>query len=195
MSRNQLPRFFISLFRKLPGLSMWLAASCIALAGMARAEEAPRPASGDAVLQATRMVLGIISYARWPVPPESYRVCAAGDLSHLRELLEKPASVRERPVVAKVLEGGIAQSASVCNVLYLGETSASRRKQLLGEATGRQILTIVEADDACASGGMFCLGFQADGVILQTNLDAISRSGIQINPQVLKLTRRKPVQP
>jgi len=42
---------------------------------------------------------------------------------------------------------------------------------------------------------MFCLGFQADGVILQTNLDAISRSGIQINPQVLKLTRRKSVSP
>lgn len=174
---------------------MLLAATCIAVTGMARAEEPPRQAGGDAGLQATRTVLGIISYARWPVPPETYRICAAGDLNHLRELLENPASVRERPVVVTMLEGGIAQSPSVCNVLYLGEISASRRKRLLNEAIGRQILTIIEADDECASGGMFCLGFVADGVTLQTNLDAISRSGIQINPHVLNLTRRKPVQP
>ncbi len=174
---------------------MLLAATCISVTGMARAEEQPRQAGGDAGLQATRTVLGIISYARWPVPPEIYRICAAGDLNHLHELLEKPASVRGRPVVATTLEGGIAQSASVCNVIYLGETSARRRKQLLDEAAGRQILTIVEADESCAGGGMFCLGFVANGMILQTNLDAISRSGIQINPQVLNLTRRKPVQP
>ena len=195
MRPNLLSLFSVVLLRSLRRLPLLVAVTCIAATGMARAEEAPRQGRGDTGLQATRMVLGIMSFARWPVPPETYRICATGELSHLRELLEKPASVRERPVVATTLEDGFAQSAFVCNVLYLGEISASRRKQLLSEVAGQQVLTIIEADDACASGGMFCLGFVADGVILQTNLDAISRSGIQINPQVLNLTRRKPVLP
>jgi len=142
MRRNLPSLFFVSSIRNLPGLHLLLAVTWISLVGMARAEEAPGPAGGDTGMQATRMVLGIISYARWPAPLETYRICAAGDLIHLRELLDRSARVRDQPVLAKVLENGIAQSTSVCNVLYLGETSASRRKQLLNEAAGRQILTI-----------------------------------------------------
>lgn len=164
-----------------------LASIILMAASAAWAQDVPR----DSKVQATtRMVLGIISYARWPTQPDSYRVCTKGG-----ELLENPASIGDRPVIVQALVGNVSQSMPGCNVLYLGNVPASLRKQLLADVQGRSILTISEGDEDCVSGSMFCLGLQADNVILQANLDAISRSGIRINPAVLKLTRRKSVQP
>ena len=38
---------------------------------------------------------------------------------------------------------------------------------------------------------MFCLDVRDAGVGFETNLDAVARSGVRVNPRVLQLARRK----
>jgi len=180
--------FFQFLRNFLPYLSLFLLAT-------AWAQSDPASALPEATPQATRVVLGIIGYARWPVAPETYRVCTAGEQGRLHELFENPASIGEHSVVVVPLAGGPADLAAGCDVLYLGALPLGRRRQLLAEALGRPILTISEGDGFCANGTMFCLVFTEDRIKLQANLDSISRSGIRINPKVLQFTRRRPGPP
>lgn len=146
-------------------------------------------------VRVVRMVLGIVSYARWPTPHDAYRLCVTPDSGSLRELFDRPANVGDRPVNPVVLEAGPGISTQGCDILYLGRLTHGLRQQLLDEAKGKPVLTISEGDEVCDAGSMFCLWLQGNAITLQLNLDAISRSGIRINPKVLQLASRKPGAP
>jgi len=64
-------------------------------------------------------------------------------------------------------------------------------RQLLSAISGQPVLSIGEHQEFCSLGGMFCLDLNdPKGVTFSTNLDAISRSKVRINPQVLRLAER-----
>lgn len=140
---------------------------------------------------ATRTVLGIISYATWPSPPARVRVCVSGDGAWLAPLLEAPATVGGRPVVAETrADPGVAWVVD-CDVLYLGAMPETRRGALLFAAAERPIVTIEAGSPLCAAGSMFCLSPQGDRLSVHPNLDAIARSGVRIHSNVLQLLRKR----
>ncbi|MCL2344729.1 MAG: YfiR family protein [Desulfobulbus sp.] len=164
----------------------------ILLGGLAVAD-APRSASPDAAsAHVDRVVAGIMGYARWPTQPETYRFCVAGKARYLHVGRDDPAQVAEYPVSVRNLTGDETGWAAACDVLYIGGVTPAQRGNLLAEAVGKPVLTISEGDSECAETSMFCLAVQGSEVGLLANLDAISRSGIRINPKVLQLARRKP---
>lgn len=170
--------------------------SLFLLGGYLRAEEPPPAVKAETSSLVARTVLGIVSFSRWPAIPDAYRLCAKGDPGNLRQLFDKPALVGDRRVVRSAADGGRAPSLADCDILYLGGgLSESQRRQWLALAVGNPVLTISEQDGVCGSGSMFCLDLRGEGVALLANLDAISRSGIRVNPRVLQLTRRKAENP
>ena len=52
-------------------------------------------------------------------------------------------------------------------------------------------LSISERQELCQTDCMFCLDVRDVGVGFETNLDAVARSGVRVNPRVLQLARRK----
>lgn len=54
---------------------------------------------------------------------------------------------------------------------------------------GAPIVTIAENDPACRSEAMFCLVFLEDAMAFQLNIDAVSRSGVRIDPRVLRMSQ------
>ena len=68
--------------------------------------------------------------------------------------------------------------------------SAPVMRALLTTFVNRPVLTIGHGEDFCSFGGMFCLQSTEAGERIQANLDSISRSGLRINPQLLRLTQR-----
>ena len=154
------------------------------------AQAAVYPEDADKPTAVSRTVLGIISYARWPVQPEIYRLCTVGETGNLRGLTEKENVVAGHPLVVKTTNPPGDQWLNDCDILYLA-VPPTQRSTLLKQVQNKPVLTMEEGDGLCTDGSMFCLDVQSEKFSFQANLDSIARSGIRINANVLLLLRRK----
>ncbi len=145
----------------------------------------------DVSTQVGRVVAGILSYAYWPTPVDTYRFCAVGEALHLHQGWKSLGQSTTDPVSLRSLNGDESDWLADCEVLYIGGATPALRGKLLSEAVGKAVLTIIEGDSLCAGPSMFCLAVQGSEVGLLANLDAISRSAIRIDPRVLQLVRRR----
>lgn len=169
----------------------WLPA--LLVIGQASASPIPAPdgraASAAAVGQ---VVMGILSYTRWPQQPEPIRLCVTGEPAYAAGLLDDEARPSTPAAVARAVAPGDPSLAQDCDAVYLGGLSEKAQRQVLQRLVGRPVVSIIEDDAECAVGGMFCLDIQPDRVGFQVNLDSVARSGVRIHPAVLQLSRRRP---
>ncbi len=141
------------------------------------------------------MVWGIVSYTRWPQPPQPLRVCIAGTTAHEDDI--RGASTwtpPERNCVIHTLAEA-EDPAAACDLVYVGALAPAATAALIGQLAGKAVLSIGEGSDFCSAGGMFCIETGAHrggdaGPRFGANLDAISRSGLRVSPQVLRLSRQ-----
>ena len=165
------------------------------LTAVARADEKSEQLNISDPLEVSAMVWRIIGYTRWPVDSPSLYLCVAGHSVNAEALQQsvKFVSYRRETFVREWHPD--EDPATTCNVLYVGEMSATERMQLLKRLADAPVLTIGETPDFCSSGGMFCFAFREEGLYFEVNLDAIGRSELRVNPQVLRLARHlnKPV--
>ncbi|VVE63879.1 hypothetical protein PAN31117_01391 [Pandoraea anapnoica] len=184
---------------------MCLSVLVTGLAGQAAAQSSAAGNAGNASTAGTtsvsvrdanvrQVVLGIISFTRWPTTPAKVRLCVAGNTDYARDLLAAQPSGSAPPVEAQRISPLEPAIGSLCDVLYLGAMSDTERRQVLANLAGHPVLTISERNDSCTVGTMFCLNIDADRVTFDINLDTVARSGVRVHPNVLKLAR-KPATP
>lgn len=137
-----------------------------------------------------QVVLGIISFTRWPTPPAKVRLCVSGNTDYARDLLSGSLPSSGLPVEAQRMSVAEPAIGSQCDVLYLGAMTDTERRQVLANIAGHPILTISERNDSCTVGTMFCLNVDPDRVTFDINLDTVARSGVRVHPNVLKLARK-----
>ena len=132
-----------------------------------------------------RIVTGILEYTRWPVSVAPLTLCVAG-----------PAQQAGRLDGLRLADGRTVQRCQIaplplviggCQVLYIGNIPPSATRQLVAAARGKGVLTIAEADPACRSQAMFCMVYEPRAVSFRMNVDAIARSGLRVDPRVLRL--------
>jgi hypothetical protein len=153
------------------------------------------PSTGTSAALADILV-GIVHYTRWPSGPATMQFCVddrdalmAQEVDH--RLAEEDANTRRDYLLAKrKLDVETADSLVDCQVVYFDGATASLHPALLIALANRSILTIGRGEDFCSYGGLFCLSSAKSGWRVQANLDAISRSGLRVNPQLLRLTQR-----
>ncbi|MEG1039719.1 MAG: YfiR family protein [Pseudomonas sp.] len=143
----------------------------------------------------TQVVLGILSYARWPVEPEQLRLCLVGPTEYADDLVKGTTQPTGRPVQVRRLLAADSRISSECDAIYLGKLNPSERSQLFNAISGHPVLSISEADDPCTVGSVFCLRVSDRQVAFEVNLDSVARSGVRIHPSVLQLSRRRAAQP
>jgi hypothetical protein len=144
------------------------------------------------------VVWNIISYTRWPDEKGSLRVCLPEENKYAT-LIRRSARVvgLRRPVVVRIVP---PDATGACDVVYFAAAPAVEMGQRLRELAGSPVLTIGENPSFCSAGGMFCLLLDGAGrgrgdrentvARFAANLDAISRSHLRVNPQVLRLSKR-----
>jgi hypothetical protein len=135
-----------------------------------------------------KTVLGIISYTRWPATPNPLTLCVLARPVYADDLLKDELLVGSTHIVAKKMEIDDPAVATECNAVYLGTLSDNQRSSLFQHLTGHPVLSISEANTACAVGSMFCLRVGRTRVTFLVNLDSVSRSGVSVDPQVLLLS-------
>ncbi|WP_179221682.1 YfiR family protein [Inquilinus limosus] len=155
-----------------------------------RAQDPPR----DSAAAVQQVVMGIISYTRWPVEPPRLRLCVIGPADYARDLLAGAVQPSGRPVLGDRL-GTDGSPGEDCDVVYLGRVGEAERRQIFERLAGRPVLSISEQDDSCTVGGMFCLQVRGTQVSFQINLDSVARGGVRVSPKVLQLGRRKETAP
>ena len=143
----------------------------------------------------TQVVLGILSYARWPVEPEQLRLCLIGPTEYADDLVKGTTQASGRPVAVRRLLANDPRIVTECDAMYLGRLDQDERKQLFSAVTGHPVLSISEAHDPCTVGSVFCLRVSDEQVSFEVNLDSVARSGVRIHPSVLQLSRRRAAQP
>ncbi|MFL1391485.1 YfiR family protein [Pseudomonas tritici] len=139
----------------------------------------------------TQVVLGILSYARWPVEPAQLRLCIVGPTQYTDDLVKGTTQATGRPVVVQRLLASHPDIVDACDAVYIGKLSADERSQLFTSLIGHPVLSISEGGDQCTVGSLFCLRVSDEQVSFEVNLDSVARSGVRIHPSVLQLSRRR----
>ena len=139
----------------------------------------------------TQVVLGILSYARWPVEPAQLRLCIVGPTEYTDDLVKGTTQATGRPVTVRRLLAGNPSIAGECDAVYIGKLTSDERSQLFASLAGRPVLSISEGYDPCTVGSLFCLRVSDEQVSFEVNLDSVARSGVRIHPSVLQLSRRR----
>ena len=143
----------------------------------------------------TQVVLGILSYARWPVEPAQLRLCIVGPTEYTDDLVKGTTQATGRPVAVRRLLADNPAIVSECDAVYIGNLTADERSRLFTSLIGHPVLSISEGGDQCTVGSLFCLRVGDQQVSFEVNLDSVARSGVRIHPSVLQLSRRKPAAP
>ena len=154
------------------------------LGGMrgAVATEADRPAVVTAVA-------GIVSYTRWPADTAPMRLCTIGEGSGVAELLRAAdLGTPQRPIAVQTFAPA-GPDAPACHAIYVGRATSAATREVLRRYAGQPVLLLGEGSAFCSDGGMFCLEPGAAQVRFSANLDAIARSGLRVNPLVLRIAR------
>jgi hypothetical protein len=139
----------------------------------------------------TQVVLGILSYARWPVEPAQLRLCVVGPTEYTDNLVKGSTQATGRPVTVRRLLADNPAIVSECDAVYIGKLTADERSRLFASLIGQPVLSISESSDQCTVGSLFCLRVSDDQVSFEVNLDSVARSGVRIHPSVLQLSRRR----
>jgi len=174
-------------------------ATLLALAGAAAAGDVSAPATatlagaaGASRAAVTTIVAGIVSYTRWPGEATSIRLCTLGQGRGVDELLgvaDLGSAQRSVPVRAAA---SATDASKECDVIYVGALASKSTHDVLQRVMGLPVLMVGEGPEFCSDGGMFCLDPGTAAVRFTVNLDAIARSGLRVNPSVLRIARNAP---
>jgi hypothetical protein len=134
------------------------------------------------------VLAGIISFTHWPVPHSPHRLCLAGAARFIVVPQDSP-TWRGLPVRTIRPSAASDQTTDQCDILYLATVQPTATMRFLAAVRGRPVLTVAEDDPTCRSGAMFCLHVRQNEATFELNLDAVSRSGVTVDPRVLRLSR------
>ncbi|VWC81952.1 YfiR family protein [Burkholderia contaminans] len=147
----------------------------------------PAAATHDTAVR--QVVLGIISFTRWPTTPVRLHLCVTGRPDYAGGLTDTLQAGSTLLDVQRVRFDDPALGMA-CDIVYLGNLGADERARVRAALAGHPVLTIAEHDPSCTAGGMFCLNVDGERVSFDINLDAVARSGVRVHPSVLNLARR-----
>lgn len=147
-----------------------------------------------------RLIGGVIGYTRWPAarPGAMLRVCIAGR-ARLAADPVPPFAASGAPLIwqfhpparwpAPPPRGAAPPELPDCDVIYLGQMPRADHRRIGQLVRTRPVLTIAEDDPSCLFGSIICLtnrpGSSEFGFTV--NLDSLARSGLKIDPRVLRI--------
>ncbi|WP_434560888.1 YfiR family protein [Pseudomonas sp. Z5-35] len=166
------------------------------LSPVAIAQDPPSTTRADLRAEAVaQVVMGILSYARWPVEPTQLQLCIVGPTQYTDDLVKGTIQATGRPVVVQRVLADHPSIPTDCNAVYIGQLTGDERVRLFASLIGKPVLSISEGGDQCTVGSLFCLRVGDEQVSFEVNLDSVARSGVRIHPSVLQLSRRRPAAP
>jgi hypothetical protein len=120
-------------------------------------------------------------------PGPNFQICILGTnpFGSTLDQLTAQESIDDRPM--HIVRMTSPEGVRSCDILFLGETDPSRVAhdlELLGDAS---VLTVSTMSGFLSHGGMIQFVVQQNRVRFQVNLDAVTRTHIQLSSELLKV--------
>jgi len=140
----------------------------------------------------SEIVPGILGYSRWPntSPAALKRICVIGQTDYADLLLSTELTVPGWESNVRRLSAAHRNIVDDCQALYIGSLPDLEKENLFSLISSQPVLSISEQNDPCIVTTLFCLRINESSVGFEINLDSVKRSGIRINPNVLRLGSR-----
>lgn len=133
----------------------------------------------DVAKNVRMMVSGIVSYTRWPALSGPPKLCIFSSSRFSTALQENAAT--SLPYLPVIIHTQQEAMISGCNGFYFGNESPTFQMELTEQYPSKALLLIAEQN----------MIIHNNDVRFAVNLDALSRSGVKVNPDVLMLARKK----
>ncbi|MFT7724471.1 MAG: YfiR family protein [Roseateles sp.] len=166
-----------------------LSLACFARPALA-GEAARQLAQAESGLDTPELVAAILGYTVWPgAADRSLTLCVSRTAAEAGAILALAGGPRVRwPLQGRSIDADAAPAAG-CDIVYFEGWEPQAQREVLRGLAGRPVLSIGRGHEFCSDGGLFCLATGAAGQRFEVNLDAVARSGLRVNPQVLRLAR------
>lgn len=152
--------------------------------------EVPDSADGPAIAAAD-IVEGVLSYTRWPDAGGPVRLCLAGQSRLMARITSGVLPSGRRVLVSR--RSAASLPGEGCDAIFIGGATAGELSRIARAASGAAVVTMTDSDAGCSSGFMICVRRVSGGMTFDMSIDAVSRSGVRIDPRVLMLARgRRP---
>ncbi len=150
------------------------------------------PANAGALTETDKsvrsIVSGIVSYTRWPSLSGQPKLCIFAS-SRYAQAISSEEEQSLLPYTPAIVRDDREALSATCDAIYFGTESPAHQLELISQYQGRPLLLIAEQNPECLIGSAFCLIIDDTRVRFSVNLDALSRSGVRVNPDVLMLAR------
>lgn len=135
------------------------------------------------------IVSGIVSYTQWPSLTKPPKLCVYASSRYTSALSAVDEQNSSLPYIPEIVHTDQETLSATCDGIYFGAESPAKQLELINKYQGRALLLISEQNAECVIGSAFCLIINDSKVRFSVNLDALSRSGVRVNPDVLMLAR------
>ena len=132
-----------------------------------------------------------MSYTRWPSLSGQPKLCVYASSHYTHALSDEEGQNSGLPYTPVIVRNDREALAETCDAIYFGSESPAKQLELISQYQGRALLLISEQNPECAIGSAFCLIIDRGQVRFSVNLDALTRSGVRVSPDVLMLARNK----
>ncbi|HAT7517051.1 YfiR family protein [Kluyvera ascorbata] len=136
------------------------------------------------------MVSGIVSYTRWPSLSGQPKLCIFSSSQYI-QALSMASEQSALPYTPELVRNAQDALVAKCNGIYFGTETPDQQIELINQYHRQPLLVISEHNPDCTVGSAFCLVIDGGQVRFSVNLDALSRSGVRVHPDVLMLARNK----
>ncbi len=141
-------------------------------------------------------LLNFAKFVEWPAvafkgPEDPITICVLGQNpfgTTLDDVVRDKTVANRSFVVRGVLN---AQQANTCQIVFVSASERKRFRLLLDGFKGRSILTVGEADDFTANGGIINFKLKDARVRIEIDAGAADRAGLRISSKLLSLAERK----
>jgi hypothetical protein len=163
----------------------------LALGGVRATGAAPSARPTEYEVKAA-FLYNFAKFVEWPGEAGSRAPIVVGVLGEdpFGPVLERTIGGRraqERPVVARRLTG--PEEAETAQIVFVGSSEDRRLQGILAALEGHGVLTVSEMERFAERGGMVGFRTEENRVHFDVNLRQVTRAGLRINAQVLRLAR------
>ena len=135
----------------------------------------------------------LASFVAWPEPAASdasqpfvIGVLGSDPFKAYLDALEGE-TVAGRPVQIRRFAG--LRGVETAHILFVGESEEARLPQVLAAIAGRNVLTVGEAEDFAADGGVIRWFIETDRLRFEVNRCAAALAGLEISSRLLRFAR------
>jgi hypothetical protein len=137
-------------------------------------------------------LLNFARFVEWPVQAfktahEPIGICVLGENpfdSALREAVRGKTAATRTLALRQIYT---AKEASGCHILFMAASTRKGARAVLAELKGHSILTVGEAEDFIAAGGLVRFKLKGASVRFEIDADAAARANLRISSKLLSL--------